>query len=158
MGNRLQALDQAEKHYFDLQKNLLQGEFDRLNRGEGEEEFYSQYKNAPQDQQQALVDEYVANRIKGNRDLEAALEQYKDKAKIVPVALDYGSVLLRRAETMGPSAGGCSCCIRWCAPRASARPWHGRRTSWDDKRESPQGSGAVPAPASNDAPEDPLAG
>ncbi|NQD36774.1 hypothetical protein HPT27_07025 [Permianibacter sp. IMCC34836] len=104
MADRLKALNSAEKHYFDLQKNLWDAEFDKLNKGKGPQSFYSRYDKTPEAERQALVNEYVANQVRGNKKLAVALEAYRDKAKVVPVALDYGIVLLRRAETMTDAA------------------------------------------------------
>jgi hypothetical protein len=100
MGDRLKDLDAAEKHYLGLQKSLMQAEFDKLKGGNGDPAFYARLEKAPEDQQQALVEEQIAKRLHGNRALESAMQDYRDKAAIVPVAIDYGSVLLRRAETM----------------------------------------------------------
>jgi hypothetical protein len=100
MGDRLKDLDAAEKRYLGLQKSLMQAEFEKLKGGKGNPAFYARLEKAPEDQQQALVEEEIANRLRGNQALESAMQDYRGKAKIVPVAIDYGSVLLRRAESM----------------------------------------------------------
>ena len=57
------------------------------------------YQRAPKNQQDAMIQNYLDNVLRNNPDFKLAQAAIREQARIVPVALDLGIVLLRHAQT-----------------------------------------------------------
>ena len=98
---RLDRLHGAEQAAEDNEKFLWQQEIKRLEENQAPADFYERYKAAGKDQQRAMVQEYVASRIKNDPSYAAAQESLVREAHVVPVALELGIVMLQRAQGQG---------------------------------------------------------
>jgi len=102
--SRLERFQNAEKRFVDLQDKLWEEEFERLNEGDGPASFYLAYNRAEDEEKQLVVDNFISAQIETNESYNAALEEYRDSAAIVPVVMDFGILQLRNAETMTSEA------------------------------------------------------
>jgi hypothetical protein len=97
----LQALRQAESAYQAKLKEVWDRTIAELNHGQGPAEFFQHYKAASsEEQKQALLQQYVSTKIAVDGGVAAQKAQWAQAAKIVPVALDLGTVTLYRARSM----------------------------------------------------------
>ena len=103
-GARLKAFQQAENRFTEISDKLWETEFDRLNDGLGPDSFYSKYEKTPASEQQQMVDTYLGDIVYNKPKYLDALAVYRDAAKIVPVAMDFGILQLRRAEGLSSQA------------------------------------------------------
>ena len=99
-ASRLARFQNAEKHFGDLQTELWDNQFEKLNAGDGPQSFYDAYDAASDQEKQLVVDNYISEQIGGNSAYSAALEEYREAAAIVPVVMDFGILQLKNAETM----------------------------------------------------------
>jgi hypothetical protein len=101
---RLKRLHDAEKSYDSVLKGLEKSALSQLNKGQGPNAFYRDYKQLEKAGDKAgmakLVDDFISGKIKSNKQVEGALANLRREAEIVPVALDLGIVRLRRAQDM----------------------------------------------------------
>jgi len=97
---RLERLHGAEQAYNNAAELAWKRAVGRLEKGQGPESFYRQYKAASEDEQQALVQEYVEKQIRGDAGIRMKQEALIREASVVPVALDLGMVRLHRAQAM----------------------------------------------------------
>lgn len=95
---RLAMLHNAETSYEDAYSSAYDQALDGLREGAGPESFYSRYDAANETEQGQMVDEYLAEQIGRDASLALAREALISQADIVPVAIDLGVVLLRRAQ------------------------------------------------------------
>ena len=98
ISTRLQAFQDAEARFNDVQNELWEKEFDRLNNGLGPDSFYTKYDETPVDEQQLMVDTYLSDIVIAKPKYESALNVYRNASQIVPVVMDYGILQLKRAE------------------------------------------------------------
>jgi tetratricopeptide (TPR) repeat protein len=61
---------------------------------------YARHKTADRATQDRLIYEYRNNRLKDHPAFRRAMEDLRKESRVVPVALDFGIVLLRRAQGM----------------------------------------------------------
>lgn len=97
---RLKRLHEAEKRYETTIKGTADAAFNQLRNGQGPASFYREYEKLDKAAQQQKVDDFIAGKIKGNKQIDFAMENLQREARIVPVALDLGIVRLRRAQEM----------------------------------------------------------
>ena len=100
----MKAFQQAENRFTEISDSLWETEFDRLNDGLGPDSFYSKYEKTPASEQQQMVDTYLGDIVYNKPKYLNALAVYRDAAKIVPVAMDFGILQLRRAEGLSSQA------------------------------------------------------
>lgn len=97
----LQALKQAESAYQAKLKDVWDRTIAELNRGQGPAEFFQHYKAAASEaDKQTLLNQYVGGKISADGGVAAQKAQWAQAAKIVPVALELGTVTLYRAREM----------------------------------------------------------
>ena len=96
--DRMSALRAAESRYDALAGRIQQNAIKDLNDGKGPDSFYRAYDRANEAEQTRLVHEYVSKLMNSNAKLEEARETMMEAANVIPVALDLGQVLLRRAQ------------------------------------------------------------
>lgn len=98
--DRLAALHDAEAAYDGKLNELWDGEIAKLERGSAGDAFYRRYDAASEAEQGQMVNDYIWERIGERPALLAAREKMIDAGGIVPVAMDLGMVMLRRAQVM----------------------------------------------------------
>jgi hypothetical protein len=102
---RLQKLHRAEERLKTAYTRADQQITEEIKRGVAVGFPYDAVKAAGEEQQGVMVNEYFASRLKGDPEIKAAREELLREAPVVPVALDLGIVLLRRAQqTADPKA------------------------------------------------------
>ena len=101
---RLAIFKEAETKIITLQDEIWEREIEALSRGEGPQSFYDEYNSLSPEEQQVFVDNYVVQKLENDAWYNAALEEYRSTAAIVPVALDFGVLQLRNAESMTDEA------------------------------------------------------
>ena len=97
---KLTEFHNAENHYNELLNDIWQQTIVFLNAGNAPETFYSEYDHANKTRQDEMVQEIYAQRRDDSPEVATAFEAYRNAASIVPVALDMGMVMLRRAQTL----------------------------------------------------------
>lgn len=97
---KLEAFHRAEKRYSAAVDQVWDETVKYLNDGKAAKKFYRAYDEASQARQQQMVDEEFVKRRDRSPIVKKALANYQDAADIVPVALDMGLVMLRRAQTL----------------------------------------------------------
>ncbi len=95
---RLDALRAAEKRSADTLDRLWDREVDDLRQNKGPQSFYKKLESATEAQRNALVQEYVHGRLRGHPEYVASQDALEQAARIVPVALELGTVLVQRAQ------------------------------------------------------------
>jgi hypothetical protein len=99
---RLQNLQNAEDRIRGLVQELDQEIFNTLKTGKAPDFDYARYRNAPAAEQQRLVNEYINGKLRELLEDDPALRQAQEESaqqgRVVPVALDLGVVILRRAQ------------------------------------------------------------
>ncbi len=95
---RLTRLHTAEKDFETTFTTAQQRAIDQLQQGEAPESFYHKHAASSSDQQDVMVQEYVHDKINVDPGVAKAREALQQAAEVVPVALDLGFVLLRRAQ------------------------------------------------------------
>lgn len=96
----LKALHDAEQKFEDALKALEERTFQMLDGGKVADFPYERYKQGTKAQQQQILGEYMANRVKNDPEIKRQREALARESVVVPVALDLGIVQLRRAEHM----------------------------------------------------------
>ncbi len=94
---RLHAAEQDFENAFTTAQERVIGQ---LEKGEAPESFYQKYNTSSSDQQNVMVQEYMADKIKDDPEIAKTQESLQRAAEVVPVALALGFVLLRRAQEM----------------------------------------------------------
>jgi len=102
--SRLEAFQSAEAHFTKVSDELWETEFFKLQSGLGPDAFYDKYSEAPESEQQFLVDTHISEIVFNKPKYLNALKLYQRTADIVPVAMDFGVLQLRRAEGLASSA------------------------------------------------------
>jgi hypothetical protein len=102
--NRLDTLHAAESTEETTEKQIWDREVQALRDEKGPKDFYDHYKDASEDEQHAMVQKYVGERIKNDPQYTQAMSDLEHAAAVVPVALDLGIVMLQRAQEQ-PDAG-----------------------------------------------------
>ena len=97
---KLAVFHQAETEYNQLLDDIWKQTIVYLNAGKAPDSFYNEYDKADKNRQNEMVQTQYAARRDQSPEVEAALEAYRDAASVVPVALDLGMVMLRRAQTL----------------------------------------------------------
>jgi len=101
---RLKQLHAAEQAYLEVHANAEKQVFEQLKKREVKDFNFKRYEKAGQVEQQTMVIEYIDAKIKDDPALKSAQEAVLREASVVPVALDLGIVLLRRAQGMADPA------------------------------------------------------
>jgi len=97
---RLEKLHAVETAYSGTLAAISRRAVSDLNNGRGSPDFYSTYKTASKEQQDAMVDRYIEAQTKNDPTYQRALADLKGANQIVPVALDLGIVQLNRAQEL----------------------------------------------------------
>ncbi|MBE7461961.1 MAG: hypothetical protein HS116_00590 [Planctomycetes bacterium] len=95
---RLEALHSAQKHYEMMRESAYQRLLKRLNGGEASKEWYEGYKRSNEETKEKMFQEWIAPRMEADTKLKASEAELMNVSGVVPVALDLGIVLLRRAQ------------------------------------------------------------
>lgn len=95
---RLERLTHAETAYNDAYQSAYDRVFNELNEGKAPQQFYVDYEAAGPEQQNAMVNDYVQDKLVEDATLEQVTEKLIDAAAVVPVALDLGLVQLQLAQ------------------------------------------------------------
>ncbi|MHC4180410.1 MAG: tetratricopeptide repeat protein, partial [Planctomycetota bacterium] len=95
---RLEKLHAAEKDYTNTVSEAQERVLDQLSSGEAPGFSYEIARGATEAEQNAMVQEYVQSRLKDDPGIRKAQEAMLKSAGVVPVALDLGMVILRRAQ------------------------------------------------------------
>jgi hypothetical protein len=101
---RLKQLHDAEKTIADRVHQVQEQILQELQSGKAPGFDYARHREAGEAARKALVLDYLDERLKNDPDLKQAQEAVIREAGVVPVALDLGVVLLRRAQTMADPA------------------------------------------------------
>ncbi len=101
---KLALFHKAEKAYDKALDDEWKKTLQILNDGKGPQSFYDGYDKADESEQNAMVQQYHAERIAESPRIDHARQAYRNAAKIVPVALDMGIIMLRRAREMPDAA------------------------------------------------------
>lgn len=99
--SRLESLHSATGNLDGVMKSIWDREIELLDQNKGPADFYSQYQSASKEQRQAMVQEYVSNRIRNDPSYTAAQQDLERHAAVVPVALELGMIMLERAQRQG---------------------------------------------------------
>lgn len=97
---RLQRLGSTEANYSRVYQSKREQAFQALDRGMAPQSFYQQYDLADEASQIAMVERYLEQQLEKDAQLNSARDAFIAEADVVPVALDLGMVMLRRAQTM----------------------------------------------------------
>lgn len=95
---RLKAFQQAETDYTQSLDDTWQATIDFLNAGKAPQSFYEKYERADEAGQQEMLQEFYAQQRDRSHVVKRALENYRQSAYIVPVAMDLGMVMLSLAQ------------------------------------------------------------
>jgi choline kinase len=101
---KLAAFHEAETRYNTLLDDIWKQTIEDLNAGKAPESFYTEYDQADQKRQDEMVQSVYAERRDASPLVAVALEEYRNSASVVPVALDMGMVMLRRAQSLTDEA------------------------------------------------------
>jgi hypothetical protein len=96
--SRLKKLHAAEQVYERASQKAYDRVIDELNNNKGPKSFYKAYDKANQQQKDLLLQEYTFKQTQNDSEIKKASEAIVKAAEVVPVALDLGIVLLRRAQ------------------------------------------------------------
>jgi len=97
-AKRLQTYLFAEKQYNDKLNQIYDKAIDDLNKGLAPPTFYTKYDKADKETQNSMVQNFVRNRLDSDLMFKAVSQAYQEATYIVPVALDLGIVMLRKAQ------------------------------------------------------------
>jgi tetratricopeptide (TPR) repeat protein len=97
--SRLRNYQEAETRYKDAFKEADERIINQLKNRQLPDFPYDRYRVAAPQEREAIVNEYMTNKLKADPTIQAAREAYQKEAGVVPVAFDLGMVLLRRAQT-----------------------------------------------------------
>ena len=97
-AKRLTRYLDAEKQYNDTLNKIYNKAIDDLNNGLASPSFYTKYDKADKDTQNLMVQNFVRERLDADVSFKAYSQAYQEAASIVPVALDLGIVMLRKAQ------------------------------------------------------------
>ncbi|MCI0642228.1 MAG: hypothetical protein L0Y70_24385 [Gemmataceae bacterium] len=95
---RLQQFQDAESNWRNMLVTSEKDIMNQLQRGTAPDFNRAQYDRADKATQMQMINDYVDGRLRENRQLRQALEEVQKLARVVPVALDLGLVLLQRAQ------------------------------------------------------------
>lgn len=98
--DRLKKLHQAEKTWAVRRKQVEDMAMADLQGKKAGDGWYQQYNKANKTGQSEMVNAFIVERMKKDRDLAKAQQQMIECGVVVPVALDLGIVRLRRAQSM----------------------------------------------------------
>lgn len=101
---RLDTLHSAEKAATDTAERVSQREFDLLKHDKAPADFYEKYNAAAADEQHAMVQRYLDDKLKNDPEYAATQEALVHEAAVVPVALELGIVMLQRAQAQTDTA------------------------------------------------------
>jgi tetratricopeptide (TPR) repeat protein len=95
---RLKELHATSKELEKLQESASRAVVDQLRAGRAGDAWYRAYDKKDKAGQQAMVQEYVTKALEGDPRIGALESKLVAQARIVPVALDLGMVMLQRAQ------------------------------------------------------------
>jgi hypothetical protein len=95
---RLDRLHEAEKAADATVNELHAQQIKALNDNKAPADFYTRYRNAGKQQQEAMVQDYVHTRIRNDPRYTNAIEALRREKAVVPVAMELGMVMLQRAQ------------------------------------------------------------
>lgn len=101
---RLTQLHAAEKKYDQVLSGAHTVLLNTLQNGTAPGFPYQRYDRAGKDEQDALVRDYLGAKLKDDPGVKSALDAIRSSARVVPVALDLGIVLLQRARNRNDPA------------------------------------------------------
>lgn len=97
---RLKSLHDAEKQFEDAYVKAQNVVILQLRSGQAPASFERKYNAASKERRAALVQEYIANKVREDVGVADARRALQNAGRVVPVALDLGIVLLRRSRTL----------------------------------------------------------
>src|SRR5262249_17809058 len=97
---RLKDYHAAEQKYNEVRKNVEDDILGQLKTGKAADFPYDRYRAAPKDVQTEIVIEYLDAHVRDDPAFLQALNGLRKESRVVPVALDLGLVLLRRAQAL----------------------------------------------------------
>ena len=101
---RLETFQKAEARLDSVTESLWDSEFFKLQNGLAPDAFYEAYDKAPKTEQQLMVDTHLSEAVYNKPKYLDALKVYQESAAVVPVAMDFGVLQLRRAEGLSSQA------------------------------------------------------
>ncbi|MBI3828991.1 MAG: hypothetical protein HY291_05725 [Planctomycetes bacterium] len=99
---RMKGLHAAEQELNKMEKQVSDLAISDLKNGVAGDAWYQNYNRLAKDKQQEKVTEFVSQRIRNNAPLKQAQEKLARESNVVPVALELGIVMLRRAQGQPP--------------------------------------------------------
>ncbi len=96
--SRLSQLNEAEASAQNAGKRIWDHEIQLLKDNKGPADFYERYKSAGKDQQSAILQQYMNQRIKNDPLYTSTQDELEKQASVVPIALDLGIIMLQRAQ------------------------------------------------------------
>src|SRR5262249_49735124 len=97
---RLKRLHAAEDAFTEAMQKKQKEILDRLKKEQVPDFPYARYEHAGKAQQQAIVIEYLEGKLKDDAELKRLQNALLREERVVPVALDLGIVMLRRAQSL----------------------------------------------------------
>ena len=96
--SRLAALRKADTRYDSLYDKLWDEELAKLNQDIGPKSFFDDWNSASKDAQGEIVDSFIRKQLRAHADLTVVRQRWRDLSKVVPIALDVGTLMLFRAQ------------------------------------------------------------
>jgi tetratricopeptide (TPR) repeat protein len=96
----LKQLHDAEQDFQTTWNNAHRDLVEALNKRQVGDFPYARHQAANETQKQELVDDYLNTHLRDRADVKAALDAIRTHARVVPVAMDLGTVLLQRGQTL----------------------------------------------------------
>ncbi len=101
---RLQALQNAQQQFQQTIKSTQATALERLKNKKAKDFDFRRFEEAPQRQQEEMVQDYIIRELQGSAELKRLREALQREAAVVPVALDLGRMQLERAQRMADPA------------------------------------------------------
>jgi len=101
---RLEKLKKASESFDKAADKSYDKTIKFLNDGQAPESFYTRYDKASEEDQSKMVNEIVVKRMDNDSNYKSALRVLREAGLVVPVAMDFGVMQLRRAQGLSDEA------------------------------------------------------
>jgi tetratricopeptide (TPR) repeat protein len=104
LQGRLERMRKAEKVYEHAIIQARDQAVEQVNKGKAADFPVERHRHAPEAEKRRIEEEYLREKTKNNHSIQDAHRALVKELSVVPVAIDYGIVQLRRAQTMRDEA------------------------------------------------------
>lgn len=101
---KLEKLKKASTRFDKASDDSYNRAIKYLNDGKAPETFYNRYDKASKEEQSQMVNEIVVRRMDKDSSYTSALKSLREAGGVVPVAMDFGVMQLRRAQGLSDQA------------------------------------------------------